>query len=599
MNQHDDGRGQDHGWEDPAEADLLKQTLGAMAGGVDPASPTGPAAVMPVMSKRVRRRRTAKLGGLGGGALALTGALVLGAGQLAPAAPDQSELLPGSPSSSSTPASSPVKASTPDFKLKDGYQPPWLDWSDLTCGMPVADLETTTSGWSVAPAGDIYARTTDLGDAPSTSWRMAAAIEQGPEPSALSTSPVLVWSQDGKVVDLGPDVFAGPPGQPSPVPLISSDPAAYLEAHGGEASTCAPTKTGADPVYEARLPEGDYDVRVVAFPHDGSHPDGSGEFATVVSEPVEVHIDAAGAHSPTGTRGGESTIESPEPVPGEISRFELDRSTQWITASMTYRRHLPAPALSVTARCESTDPADTVPFEVLEESTGQTFRTGEVVCDGTETVLPLGAPGISGGAVDFQVPREQTMPDGVAWFSAVLAPSAGAGDVDPAGDCSASGLDVAENPLGSPSDAATDTADAILDAALACDSGKLIELATASGAELMLPLEAPEDTFALPETAALPYRTLAALLGGTKGALLTGQTDAGEPEPVVWPRVALEEFADSDEAWQEVVDAGLLTAEEAAAQRANTTYGYQGMSLSISEDGTWRAYGGTGSFPRQ
>ncbi|GAA4699581.1 hypothetical protein APR04_003962 [Promicromonospora umidemergens] len=597
MNQHDDGRGQDHGWVDPAEAGLLKQTFGAMAGGVDPASPTGPAATMSVMSKRVRRRRTVKLGGLGGGALALVGALVLGAGQLAPASPDRSELLPGSPSSSSTPTSSPVQADTPDFKVKDGYQPPWLEWSDLTCGMPVADLKSTASGWSVAPAGDIYARTTDLGDAPSTSWRMAAAIEEGP--GVLDSSLALVWSQDGKVVDLGPDVF-GAAGRPDPVPLISSDPAAYLEAHGAGASTCAPTGTGVDPVYEARLPEGDYDVRVVAFPHDGSGQDGSGTLgATVVSEPVAVHIDAVGAHSRTGTRGGESTIEPPEPVPGEISRFELDRSTDWVTASMTYRRHLPAPAVSVTARCESTNPADTVPFEVVLESTGQAYRSGEVVCDGTETVLPFGALGISGGAIDLRVPHGQTVPDGVARFSAVLAPSASADGTDPAGDCSASGLDVADDPLSSPSDAATDTADAILDAALACDSGELIELAAASGAELMVPREAPEDTFALPETAALPYRTLAALLGGTSGALRTGQRDDGEPEPVVWPRVAVEEFADSDEAWQEVVDAGLLTAEDAAAQRANTTHGYQGMVVSINEDGTWRSYYAVGAFPRQ
>ena len=101
MNQHDDGPGQDHGWVDPAESGLLAQALGAMASGVDPASPTGPAAALPIMDRRVRRRRTAKLGGLGGGALALAGALVLGAGQLAP--PAQSELLPGA--SSSTPAS--------------------------------------------------------------------------------------------------------------------------------------------------------------------------------------------------------------------------------------------------------------------------------------------------------------------------------------------------------------------------------------------------------------------------------------------------------------------------------------------------------------
>ncbi|WP_454851003.1 hypothetical protein [Promicromonospora soli] len=596
MNQHDHGPGQDHGWVDPAESGLLKQTFSAMAGGVDPASPTGPAAAMSVMSRRVRRRRTAKLGGLGGGALALAGALVLGAGQLAPASPDQSELLPGS--SSSTQASAPVKTSTPDFKLRDGYQPPWLDWSDLTCGMPVADLKSTAQGWSVEAAGDVYAETTDLGDEPSTSWRMAAAIHEGQ--GALDSTLAMVWSQDGKVVDLGPDVF-GTPGQPDPVPLISSDPEAYLAAHGAGASTCSPTETGSDPVFEAPLPEGDYEVRVVAFPHDGSNQDGSGELATVVSEPVEVRIDAEGAHSSTDARGGESTMEPPELAAGELSRFELDRTADWVTASMTYRGQAPAPAVSVRAQCESTNPADTVPFEVVLESTGQAFRSGEVVCDGTEKVLPFGALGVSEGVFDIQVPHGQVVPDGVARFWAVLAPSAGygAGGGDSAGDCSASGIDVADNPLGSPSDAATDTADAILDAALACDSGKLIELAAASGAELMVPMEAPEETFALPETAALPYRTLAALLGGTKGAVLSGQTDPGEPEPVVWPRVALDEFADSDEAWQEVVDAGLLTAEDAATQRANTMYGYQGVVVSISTDGTWRSYGAVGEFPRQ
>jgi hypothetical protein len=601
MNQHDDGAGPDHGWSDPAEAGLLKQTFSAMADGVDPASPTGPAATMTVMSRRVRRRRTAKLGGLGGGALALAGALVLGAGQLAPSAPDQSELLPGSPSSSSTPTSSPVQADTPEFKVKDGYQPPWLDWSDLTCGMPVADLETTASGWSVAPAGDIYARTTHLGDAPSTSWRMAASVETGQ--GVLDSSLALVWSQDGSVVDLGPDVF-GAAGQPDPVPLISSDPVAYLEAHGSGASSCAPSETGGDPVYEARLPEGDYDVRVVAFPHDGSGQDGSGTLgAVVVSDPVAVHIDAAGAHSRTGTRGGESTIEPPEPVPGEISRFELDRSTDWVTASMTYRRHLPAPAVSLTARCESTDPEDTVPLEVVQQSTGQAVRSGLVTCDGNETVLPFGAFGISEGALDIQVPFGQVVPDGVAGFWAVLAPSAGAGTAPgaAAGDCSADGFESPDDAPSLPDGAAGETAEAILEAARSCDSGQLIELATASGAELMLPMEAPEATFALPETAALPYRTLAALLGGTTGGVRAEQSVEGGQvsETVVWPRVALDEFAGSDEAWQEVVDAGLLTADEAAAQRANVQFGYQGMTVSIHEDGRWRAFSAVGSFARE
>jgi hypothetical protein len=585
MNQHDDGLGQDHGWVDPAGSGLLKQTFSAMAGGVDPASPTGPAATMTAMSRRVRRRRTAKLGGLGGGALALAGALVLGAGQLAPA--EQSELLPGASTPSSTPSSA------PDFQVQDGYQPPWLDWSDLTCGMPVTDLETSASGWSVAPAGDIYARTADLGGDTSTSWGMAAAIEEGQ--GALGSSLALVWSQDGSVVDLGPNVF-GPPGEPGRVPLISSDPEGILEAQGAAASTCAPKETGADPVYETPLPEGDYEVRVVAFPQVGS-----GERATVVSEPVAVRIDADGAHSPTGARGGESTIEAPESADGELSRFELDRTTDWATARMTHRGSAPAPAVSVTAQCESSNPADTVRFEVVLQLTGQAFRSGEGVCDGTETVLPFGALGISDGAFDIQVPLEQGLPDGVARFWAVLAPTAGGGGRDAAGDCSASGLDVAHNPPSSPSEAAGDTAEAILGAALACDSGQLIELATASGAELMVPLEAPEATFALPETDALPYRTLAALLGGTTGGVRTDQTVEGGPEhkTVVWPRVALDEFADSDEAWQEVVDAGLLTAEEADAQRANEVFGYQGMTVSIDEDGTWTAYSAVGAFPRE
>ena len=58
MKQHDDAHDPDHGWTDPAETGVLAQALGAMAEGVDPASPTGPAATMSMMGKRVRRRRT-------------------------------------------------------------------------------------------------------------------------------------------------------------------------------------------------------------------------------------------------------------------------------------------------------------------------------------------------------------------------------------------------------------------------------------------------------------------------------------------------------------------------------------------------------------
>ena len=50
------------------------------------------------------------------------------------------------------------------------------------------------------------------------------------------------------------------------------------------------------------------------------------------------------------------------------------------------------------------------------------------------------------------------------------------------------------------------------------------------------------------------------------------------------------EEIDRDEAWDEAVEAGLLTQAEADAQRADETFGYTGMVIGIAEDGTWRYY---------
>ncbi len=559
MNQHDDGPGQDHGWVDPAESGLLKQTFSAMASGVDPASPTGPAAALPIMDRRVRRRRTAKLGGLGGGALALAGALVLGAGQLAPA--QQSELLPG--------ASSPA----PEFKLQDGYQPPWLDWSDLTCGMPVADLESTAQGWSVAAAGDIYARTAALEGDTSTSWGMASRLMGGP--GTLDASLALVWSQDGVVVDLGPDVFGGSDERQ---PLLRTNPDGTVEAQGGAGTSCAPTETGTDPVFETQLPEGDYEVRVVGFPQAAS-----GQRATAVSRPVTVHIDADGAHSPRA-RGGESTIEFPEPAEGEISRFELDRTTDWVTAGMTRRGYSSGTALTVQGQCEGGDPEAVLPIELVRSSTGKVFGTRQISCDGDEAGDGIGVVASDGEAIDIRLP---SVPDGVERLWVSIAPTVPVGG-DAGLECSATGFDPEfnlDNFL--TGDSAAAASDIVL-AAEDCDSGALIALAKDSETELMSGTEIPEQTFALPEGDAEHYRTLVALLAGTRGEVI-GEIvrDATGDETMVWPRVATEEFADSDEAWDEVVAAGLLTDAEAEAQRAG---GYQGMRIGMTLDGTWQYY---------
>lgn len=566
MNQHD-GRGQDHGWVEPAEADLLKQTFGAMAGGVDPASPTGPAATMPVMSKRVRRRRTAKLGGIGGGALALAGALVLGAGQLAP--PDQAEVLPGGSSS--------VQVSTPDFEIKDGYQPPWLDWSDLTCGMPVADLESTASGWSVESAGAIYTHTADVGGERTRTWGMPAKYEEGE--GALDAPPVLVWSKDGVVLDLGPNAFEGWDEQSDP--LLGAGGDAVL-ARGSSLTTCVPGSYGGNLQFETPLPEGDYEVRVVAFPEESS-----GRRATVVSDPVPVRLDAQGAHSPTEPRDTGSAVEFPEPIAGQVSRFELDRTTEWSRAEMTQVDYSSDIQMALIGQCVGGDPEALLPIEVVDRSSGEVIGATQISCDGYESGSEIGALSgdRSGPAVDIRLP---SVPDDVARVWVSLEPATPL-DTDPSDDCSATHYEAhfnLDNFLTGDSAAAVSN---IVLAAEACDADALIALAEDSETELLSGTKTPEQVFALPEDDEKHYRTLVALLANTRGEVIGGEIvgDATGDEVMVWPRVATEEFADSNAAWDEVVAAGLLTEAEAEAQRAD---GYQGMRIAMTLSGTWLSY---------
>lgn len=535
-----------------------------------------------VVRDRVRRRRAAKIGGLAGVSLVLVGGIAFGATK-GPLLDGHGPVLPGSSHSAfMTPDESPNDIATraPEASwagppatsvIQDGYQPDWLTWSDLQCGMPAADLETTAPGWSAASTGDIYGRTADVGGDPSTTSGMSALVE-GSE-GTLDAAPVLVWSQDGVVVDLGTNVFEES-GQSEP--LIGGSAGAVVEAQGGAFTTCAPTEAETNDLFETPLPEGDYEVRVVAFPEISE-----GQWATAVSEPVSVRLDADGAHTATGTRGGPATIEPPEPAEGELSRFVLDRSTDWVTAEQTQRGYVTTGTPSVTARCESTDPADVVRYELVQPSTDEAFGSGEVPCDGSE----FESAAVVGGGEEGVDIRLTALPDGVGRFWAVLAPTADGGNA--ADECSASNLGMAYDPANSPSEAAGATAQAIVEAAQACDSDRLIELATEHGTELMYGNETPEQAFGLPENDSLPYETLVQLLAGTVGVANGGDTGN---ETITWPRVATEEFRDSDEAWAEAVEAGLLTQAEADSQRADETFGYTGMVIGIDEAGTWRYY---------
>ena len=533
-----------------------------------------------VVRDRVRRRRAAKVGSLAGASLVVAGVLAFGVTQT-PLWDSADPVLPGTPSEivapnrSADPTGEPSPSGPPATSvIQDGYVPSWLDWSDLACGMPVADLETTAAGWSAASIGDIYSVTSEQGGEPSTTWGMAATVA-GTDGS-FDVPPVLVWSQDGVVVDLGTNVFEAPVFRE---PLVGSAGDA-TEAQGGAFTTCAPVETETVDTFGTPLPAGDYEVRVVAFPQTAS-----GAFATAVSEPVEVRIDADGAHTPIGERGGDATIEPPEPVEGELTRMVLDRSTSWVSAEQTQFGYITTGTPVITAECESADPGDVVSIEVVLHS-GEAFMSVKVPCDGERFVSE---PVVGGGEEVVDI-RLASVPDGVARFWATLAPNADGSGGEAAGDCSADGLDLAYDPANSPSDGAGTKAAAIVDAALACDSDQLMGLANQDGTELMFGTETAEQTFALPDTDSQHYETLARLLTGTVGAV-SGQS--GGVPTVVWPRVSTEEFRDSDEAWQEVVDAGLLTQEQADSQRADTTFGYTGMVIGIGEDGTWRYYSAT------
>lgn len=202
---HEYGRDPDHGWADPEGSRILAKTLIAMADGVDPFSPTGPAANVGAMAGSVRRRRAAKYGMAGGGALAVAAVLMFGGPQLVPdggAAP----VLPGNPSPSGIPVEPSPAPTVAEVPLVEGRQPRMLRGTDLRCGAAWNDVETaedvlleihgaivTQANWS----GDEW----EYGE----SARVRAVDADGHEVAGDDLNwPTLVWTDlAGRVVDVG------------------------------------------------------------------------------------------------------------------------------------------------------------------------------------------------------------------------------------------------------------------------------------------------------------------------------------------------------------------------------------------------------------
>ena len=409
MNQHDDVRGRDHGWVDPAGTDILAQTLGAMAAGVDPESPTGPVAALPVMARRVRRRRTAKVGGLSGGALALAAVLVLGATQLAPT--NQSEPLPGTSSTSPSPSAS------PEIELREGYQPELLAGTPLECGANIADLELSQD-IRLAPVGDLSTESSYYEGEwyTSTSLPLRAADAAGADASEDDLNePSFVWvAEDGTVVAL-----SGWADYPMGLAHEEGGPRASEDG----TSECAPE--GAD----QWLPDGTYEAYPMSI-----------EFSTgtlVAGDPIEAEIVDG---EPMWAPGGQ---EAPVPfdVPGDpdetlvpdrgLGSVVVDRTGPW-ERWVTYRAVWPDSELTVgenyvlQARCTSSDPSDRITYELLG-LWGSDTVTGEIACDGQDrTDGPWGyqPPGHPTDPVGV---RLTDVPDGVALAYVRLVPETSAG----------------------------------------------------------------------------------------------------------------------------------------------------------------------------
>ncbi|WP_125773096.1 hypothetical protein [Antribacter gilvus] len=532
---------------------------------------------------RVRRRRAAKVGGLGAVSLAVAGALAVGASSILP---DRTEpVVPATPTPS-------VTAPDPsDGAIREGHTPGWLAGTGLTCGMPEADLAAVAGAgeYSLDVTGNLTATATYDG---STPWAYRYALPVGlTAPVDLGDpviTPVLVWSVDGRVVDLGDDRAGAEPFGQTP-----SD--RYNGAVGDVVSGCAVEGAA------GTLGDGSYQVRALTLVHpiSGADPE------LAVSDPVELVVEGGQVYQ----QGLASGI--PMPVEFEVPPDARGRSEdvgQLVSASLvdrsgdrpqdvTFVDSPPADGgtYRIEARCTSTDPADVVTFQPFAgdaiaggDSDGggmvpsNQAQALEAPCDGT---LWTSDPWASGDAAGLPVALHfREVPDGVVVAYARMVPTGGA-----SAECSAgSAPDLGAPDLSGVPAAVADKASALYAAAVACDEAALVGIAQADDTVLSSGgVETdPAQVLAIPEPDDPRYGVLVRLLAGTRGEALEDGT-------WVWPRLQTGRYGDgaeADAAWAEVVSVGLVSPEDAAAMRSGG--GYLGWRIGVTPDGTWQFFVG-------
>ncbi|MFI2105181.1 hypothetical protein ACH436_17960 [Isoptericola sp. NPDC019693] len=302
-------------WADARTDEALRRELDALAG--LGASASGLDGALGAVRRRVRRRRSVKQAGIAATTLAVAAGLVLGGAALLPDAPQP---LPG-PATSPTPSPSPSGDPSPDegsaapsppevAMTETGYQPSWLEGTDLVCGMRFDDLPAKADGHRLELLGDPTLEDDTSADGTETvqTWRAPTRLtmEQASDAGLRVSAPTLLWQEGAWVVDVGVNTTEGGIDQVGDAP-------ADREAEDSTLSTCFPDRRTVDGVatdeFRAVLGAGTYQVRafVQLWTSDLS------DVELVVSDPVTVTLEdpTAGTASATAPEGA-SNAAGPE-----------------------------------------------------------------------------------------------------------------------------------------------------------------------------------------------------------------------------------------------------------------------------------------------
>lgn len=268
-------------WTDPRTGEALGRELDALAGvGATASALDG---TLDGVRSRVRRRRAAKHAGLGATTLALVAGLAVGGAALIPEDP-----LVVTPQPADPPSELPTESSAPELSapvatpaaaiVVDGFQPSWLEGTDLVCGMPIDDLGAGADGYDLEVTGELAREEADGDGGPIWQAPTEIAVPADAASDLVLIGPTLIWVQSGLVVDVGTNMTESP--QEAAAGAVHE-----ARAEDWTHTTCAPDGS-TDPVeFRTELPAGDYQVYAV---YDLFDPAGTSRL--VLSDPLDVTI---------------------------------------------------------------------------------------------------------------------------------------------------------------------------------------------------------------------------------------------------------------------------------------------------------------------